>query len=66
MNPYKGIIRIICTKKTGCRAVTGKDVQPGCISCHYAVCEVLDLDGTVLSVRAPEPEKPATKTSKTK
>jgi len=61
MNPYKGVIKIICTKKTPCRVVTGKDVQPGCISCNYAVCEVLDLDGKVLAECRPEPEKPAKK-----
>jgi len=67
MNPYKGIIRIIRTKKTGCRAVTGKDVRPSCMACPDAVLLILDLDDTVLfEYTAPVPaplksSKPAKK-----
>jgi len=59
MTPYKGIIRITCTKKTGCRVVSGQDVKPGCISCAYAVCEILDLNDKVLAECKPEPAKKA-------
>ena len=55
MTPYKGIIRIACTRKSGCLRNLQKDVQPGCMDCPEARTEILDLDGKVLfTYRSPE------------
>jgi len=56
MTPYKGIIRITCTRKSGClRNLKVKDVQPGCMDCPAAKTEILDLDGKVIfEYRSPE------------
>ena len=36
MKPYRGIIRIVCLKKTGCLRSLRKDVEPGCLDCPQA------------------------------
>ena len=48
MKPYKGIIRIVCKKKTGCLRNLKTNVKPGCMDCPQAVTEILDLDEKVL------------------
>lgn len=48
MKPYKGIVRISCTKKSGCACVSGKNTAPECLGCPDARVEVLDLKGETL------------------
>lgn len=55
MTPYRGIINIICKKKSGCLRNLGKDVQPGCMDCPEAVTQILDLDDKVIfEYKSPE------------
>ena len=46
MKPYKGIIRISCKDKKGCKLK--ENVQPACLSCPQAKAEILDLEEKVL------------------
>ena len=56
MTPYRGIIRITCTrKKGGCLRNLKEDVQPGCMDCPEALTQILDLDDKVIyEYRSPE------------
>ena len=65
MAPYKGIIRISCTrKKGGCLRNLGEDVQPGCMDCPAAVTEILNLEDKVIyEYRSPEIKTGKRKTS---
>ena len=69
MTPYKGIIRITCTrKKGGClknlaRHTSGGlegDVQPGCMDCPESLTQILNLEDKVIY----EYRSPALKTGK--
>lgn len=48
MNPYKGIVRISCKRKTGCSHKIRDNVQPECMGCPEGLTEILDLEGKVL------------------
>lgn len=60
MKPYKGIVEIVCLKKSGCLRNLGKDVQPGCMDCPEAVTRVKGLEGETLF----EYKSPAEKTGR--
>jgi len=49
MTPYKGIVRISCTKKKhGCLQKL-QNVEPGCMACASGLTEILDLEGRVVA-----------------
>ena len=55
MTPYKGIVKIFCTRKSGCLQNLQKDVQPGCMDCPEALTQIIDLeDKVVYEYRSPE------------
>ena len=55
MKPYRGIVRIECSRKAGCLKNLKKNVQAGCMDCPEAVSRILDLDGRVIyTYRSPE------------
>ncbi len=62
MTPYRGIIKISCTrKKGGClRNLKKGDVQSGCMDCPEALSQILDLDDKVIY----EYRSPVVKTGK--
>ena len=64
MKPYKGIIKISCTKKTGCLRNLHKDVEPGCMDCPAAVTEILNIEGKKIFTYKSPPERTGKRTTK--
>jgi len=58
MKPYRGPIKISCTKPKSCPEKVHKDVQSFCLLCENATLELLDLEGKVLSTKKPKSKKP--------
>jgi len=55
MKDYRGIIKIVCMKKSGCLRNLKKDVAPGCMDCPEAETRILSLEEKVIyRYRSPE------------
>ncbi|MHB8772962.1 MAG: hypothetical protein ACYC7J_18360 [Syntrophales bacterium] len=55
--PYKGRIRIECTRETCREDKSRADVKPGCFGCTESRAEILDLDDRVV-YRRDSPAEP--------
>ena len=47
MKPYRGIIRINCSEKSGCTKKE-KSIGPNCMGCQSGVTEIIDHEGKSL------------------